>query len=313
MKLPSNVWKITGTRPGPRFVILGGVHGDELTGVEIVTILRDKFGLSTTTFETTSNLIAGELILALGNPLAIELNQRAAGDGPDLNRSFSHTELTQQPAPGDRYDLTRARELAPFLANCDFMLDVHATSNPSEPFVCIQPYSPNTQPFLSQIPIRYIFSDPHCIYLGDEGITELCTTDAYVNQHGGIGVCFETGYQKDLTKIPEVLSIIGSLFLHTRLVPDESALTHMGLSKNERPTPTQTIFQVIYSQLAQYPNFTYSDSMDSGWQRVTKGDLVGTYDNGEKVYIPHDGMYVFPKKVSNIKIGKNLFTIAQEL
>ena len=76
---------------------------------------------------------------------------------------------------------------------------------------------------------------------------------------------------------------------------------------------SQTLFQVVYSELARYPTFTYADGMDVGWRRVTRGDLVGEYHTGEKVYIPQDGMYVFPKGVSNIRVGKNLFTIAKEL
>lgn len=313
MKLPEQLWKISGTQPGPRFVILGGVHGDERTGVEIVKILRSAFGFSEQSEEKESALIAGELILAMGNPRAIEKDTRAAENGPDLNRSFSQGELSQVPTPTDRYDLVRARELAPYLANCDYLLDIHATSNPSEPFVCMQPYRAEAQPFLNYFPVRYIFSDPDCIYLGDEGITELCTTDSYVNRNGGIGICFESGSQKDLSKIPELLGIIGNLLIHTQMSNETATYHTLALPRYTAPVQPQKKFVVSHSILAQYQHFTYAPGMDVGWQYVQKGDLVGTYHNGERVVVPADGMYVFPKNSANITINKNLFTIAQEV
>lgn len=313
MKLPEQLWKIKGTQPGPSFIILGGVHGDERTGVEIVKILRSAFGFSEESAEKESDLISGELVLAMGNPLAIKKDTRAAENGPDLNRSFSTRELEQSPSPQDRYDLVRARELAPYLANCDYLLDIHATSNPSEPFVCMQPYRAEAQPFLNYFPVRYIFSDPDCIYLGDEGITELCTTDSYVNRNGGIGICFESGSQKDLSKIPELLGIIGNLLLHTQMSNETTIYHTLALPRYTAPVQPQKKFVVSHSVLAQYEHFTYAPSMNLGWQMVTKGALVGTYANGENVYIPADGMYVFPKNSANITINKNLFTIAQEV
>ena len=38
------IWRIEGKDPGPHLIVLGGVHGNERTGVQAVRWLKERFG-----------------------------------------------------------------------------------------------------------------------------------------------------------------------------------------------------------------------------------------------------------------------------
>ena len=89
--LPSNVWKIAGDdQDGPNVVVLGGTHGDEITGLELVRRLLRKLGVlnkAAGAYERCG--VLGNLFLGFGNIDAILRGTRAACAGerrPQLNR-----------------------------------------------------------------------------------------------------------------------------------------------------------------------------------------------------------------------------------
>jgi len=72
------------THPGPHVMIIGGVHGDEINGIEIVRRILEK--------DTLNNLIAGSVIaIPLLNVFGFINFSRDVPDGKDVNRSFPGT------------------------------------------------------------------------------------------------------------------------------------------------------------------------------------------------------------------------------
>lgn len=124
--IPESVSQFSGPRSGPRVVALGGVHGNEITGVMLVERLRADLERGALA------LAAGTLTLVVGNPRAVELGTRGSEPHADLNRSFT-TETLDSNGP-DGYEARRARELAPIIAASDLVIDLHATNKPSDPF-----------------------------------------------------------------------------------------------------------------------------------------------------------------------------------
>ncbi len=124
--LPESVWQFSGPRPGSRVLVLGGVHGNEVTGVMLVERLRADLESGALA------LAAGTLTLVVGNPRAVELGTRGSEPHADLNRSFTAKALDAN-GP-DEYEARRARELAPIIAASDLIIDLHATNKPSDPF-----------------------------------------------------------------------------------------------------------------------------------------------------------------------------------
>jgi len=113
-------------QPVRRVAIVGGTHGNELLGVQLVGMLQQRLEeTQRPSFESTC---------VLANPEAIRQNRRYVS--VDLNRCFSVEALREE--PGDSVEGRRAQELNALLGpkaseakapHCDMCLDVHTTTS----------------------------------------------------------------------------------------------------------------------------------------------------------------------------------------
>ncbi len=99
-------------RPGPTLLLLGGVHGDEINGIEIVRRAIDYGALS---HLQRGNVIAISLLNVYG---FINFN-RDVPDGKDVNRSFPGT------ATGSLASRVAATLTKTILPHVDFAIDFH--------------------------------------------------------------------------------------------------------------------------------------------------------------------------------------------
>lgn len=328
--LPSQVWQLCGkNQNGPNAVVLGGTHGDELTGIELVKRVLKAVGLHGQHAGTYHNdHVFGNLFLGFGNPRAIELNSRGASAERNLNRSFSSLDIGRPPRPDDPPDVVRARELAPLFQETDYLFDIHATSSPSEPFVCFGEYASRFGPILELIPVTRVITDPYLLYTKDFGLPELGTTDYYVNAFGGsawserhfgkrqgLGLCYETGQETDLESVGAALyAVIRLLGFIGVIDKDLEQYLHKELELTCPKYPEQQhIFAITHCVNAQQGAFTYAEGMDRGWREVSEQCLVGEYADGTPVYTPSSGYIVFQVAPYKINISRRLFCIAQEL
>ena len=324
MTVPPYIWHFKGRQPGPTVVVLGGTHGDELTGIAVVRELLKKFGLLSLqagTFERDD--INGDLYFGFGNPEAIMRGTRAASVR-DLNRSFSSDQLDAPAVPSDSLDLQRARELAPLFCETDFLFDIHGTSNASPAFVCSE-CTPDHAALYLLMPVQSVLSDSRGILAQQEGINEIGTTDFFVDTHGGsewsmkkqgkkqgVGMCYETGLATDLSKVTETHAIVLRLLDATGVIT-EAFLKQCGTDRTTLtaiPQVAQQRFELSNCIAAQHTSFVYASGMDRGWQQVSKGQLLGHYSSGEEVHIERDGMLLFPKAAHKIVVGKSLYYLA---
>ena len=117
---------VASLNPGPRLLVLGGVHGDETcgsAGIERVLAELDSGALQ---------LVRGQLTLVpVANPLA---RARLAREGErNLNRSFRPAQL-----PADNEDRI-TNVLCPLLEAHEVLLDLHSFQSAGEPFAMIGP------------------------------------------------------------------------------------------------------------------------------------------------------------------------------
>lgn len=106
-----------------RVTIVGGTHGNELTGVHLLRHWqRQPEQVARESFETQ---------LLLANPAAVELNRRFVDK--DLNRCFGLDDL--RGAKTAQLEVQRAREIEQLLgpkgesAQCDFLIDMHSSTS----------------------------------------------------------------------------------------------------------------------------------------------------------------------------------------
>jgi succinylglutamate desuccinylase len=285
-----SAWEIKAEHPGPTFLIIGGLHGNEKTGIQIVKNLKVKFEAG------DLKLLKGRLLLALGNLKAIELGERGSKPLSDLNRAF-HLDLEDR-KPDGTYEDERARQIAPLMKETDVLIDLHATNKPSEPFLaCFG--TPDYQEVYQYLLCKKVLADPLFIIGG--GPT---TSTDYVDHYAGLGVAFETGQANDTSRIPEVQTQV------------ENVLKHFGMLSGDILGETRTdqdVYETTEAITLTEKDFEYADGFGKGsWQPFKAGDTLGHH--GTEPLIPdYSGVIVFPKMKEHRTLGKPVGYLAKKI
>lgn len=280
---------MTGNKSGKIVTIVGGTHGNERTGVEVVLKLKAMIESGTLKIEH------GTLYLILGNPRAIEINERGSQPFYDLNRSYPTDLLSRE--PDETYEDARARKIAPYLAKSDVVVDLHSTNKPSEPFLsCL--HSAHHEEVYRWFTCDKILADPNFIIGGTS-----VTTDEYTEAHGGIGICYETGQASDVSRVDEVienlLDLLGDVQLITRTASASTCLREM--------------YELIEPIILTNDSFQFAQGFgDHSWEPFFPGQVIGSH--GESVLIAcYNGMLVFPKLQKHWNEGKAVGYLAKRV
>ncbi len=288
--LPEKVWQFESATPGPHLLVIGGVHGNELTGILVVEALRDAFTSGART------LASGTLTLALGNPRAIERGTRGSTDAADLNRLFSQTRFAAQ--PDGTYEDARARELASLLASATVLVDIHSTNKPSEPFLACKA-TPVHERVYRWFDATKVVTDPRYVLAGGEP----GTTDEYAELFGVVGICYESGQAADTTRSNVVLDGIVHLMQDSGLLSGTPTL----------PDQTKELFELSEALVLTTDGFAFADGLGQrSFEEVRAGQTIGLV--GERPTVAsEDGVIVFPKIKEHWKIGRPVGFSARRL
>ena len=298
--------RYTALEPGPRLIVLGAVHGNEVCGT--VALRRVQRELE----EGSLRLENGSLTLVpVTNPLAYELGRRH-GDR-NLNRNLRQTE-----APRDFEDKV-ANVLCPMLAAHDVLLDLHSFHTQGAPFALIGPRdnTGNLEPFTKataeeELALRlgvdrfvegwletYARGVTDRKARGAEGDADygVGTTEA-MRRYGGIAVTLECGQHED-PLAPEVAyrAIRGTL-------------AHLGMVSDAAPAPSSraTTLRLYHVVDRLHPE----DRLDRTWQSfdpVERGQLLATRQDGTPVHADRDGWIVFPNPAA--RVNEEWFYLAE--
>ena len=288
-EIGTSIWSTGGNTLGKRIVVLGGVHGNERTGIEVVRKLKDMFD------QEELSLLSGQVILALGNLKAIEANERGSSAKDDLNRSFPPNLFEREPLK--TYEDHRARELAPHMETADIVIDLHATNKPSEPFLaCLD--SDGHREAYKWFTCNKVLADPDYV-LGGSPVT----SDEFTEAHGGIGICYETGLSSDVERVDEVIEDILGLLVDQAVIDGEQTCT-----------PTEKdVYEITGAIKLDERGFTYMNGFGKGsWQEFQKGDVIGNHGDQELV-AETDGVIVFPKLEKHWVIGRPVGYLAKRV
>lgn len=292
---------IASHQPGPRLLVTGAVHGNEVCGT--LAIRR-----------VLAELDAGTLVIRRGsvtfvpvcNPLAFQRGQR--GGDRNLNRA-----LEPKPTPQDNEDRL-ANWLCPILAAHDGLLDLHSFHSGGAPFVMVGPHdnAGPLEPFAQaavEEGLARVLGVPRAVdgWLGTyadgvaqrraqaladglapESLPELhprygVGTTEYMRSQGGWALTLECGEHTS----PAAVDVAWQAIHRT--------LAHLGLIDAPPPAPVagmqcMRLFTVVDRQHAD-------DRFVRDWQSfdpVRAGEAIGHRADGSAVCAPDDGWIVFP-------------------
>jgi uncharacterized protein len=293
------IHSIRALHPGPRLIVLGAVHGNEIAGTRAIERVLGEIDSG------ALRIVRGTVtFVPITNPLAYQTSQRIGER--NLNRN-----LRPNSDPRDNEDRI-ANVLCPLLAQHDVLLDLHSFQAPGEPFAMLGPLdnSDALEPFAHAAQEESL-----ALRLGPRRIVEgwlstyavgvqarlqrtppteyhqLLNTDPsygvgtteYMRSQGGYAVTLECGQHADPNS-PEV----GWRAIH-------NALAHLGLTDEPPPTVRN---DVELLKLTEVIDRLHADDCFSrqwvSYDPLRAGDLIATRADGTQVLAREDGCIVFP-------------------
>jgi len=301
--------------PGPALIVSGAVHGNETCGTKAIHRVLAAFE------DGSLSLTRGQVtFVPVANPLAYLLEQRS-GDR-NLNRK-----LLPYRDPQDFEDHV-ANWLCPLLAQHDVLLDLHSFNGGGQAFVMVGPED-NTgivEPFShgqEELALAQILgvgravdgwlttyargvarrravprADTEAAEPVRHDVNYGIGTTEYMRTQGGYCVTLECGQHAD----PHAPEVAYQAILNT--------LAHLKLVDLPAPVPARgmeglRIYDVIDKEHADDTFCQHWSSFD----RLTKGQLIGTRKSGEQVTAPDDGYLLFPD--ARAQAGEEWFYLAK--
>jgi len=285
--------------PGPRLLVIGGVHGDETCGTVGIERVLAEFDAG------TLQLQRGELTLVpVANPLARRRLQREGER--NLNRLFRPTD-----EPVD-YEARITNRLAPVIARHEVLLDLHSFQSEGEAFAMIGPRD-NTgtlEPFARSyeegqlalhIGTPIVVEGWLDIYAAglaqraggapaDEAALDFGRgTNEYIRSCGGYGVTLECGQHQD----PEAPEVAWRAIRRT--------LALLGMAPLPAGLPAASVQPKLLRLASVTDRLHEEDSFVRDWatfDAVQRGEPVGMRHDGTLVTAPGDGFIVFPNALA---------------
>lgn len=266
-----SIFSFYGSNEGPSVFIIGGTHGNETIGVQVVSQFLDSLK------SKELSLKAGRITLAFGNPNAIANNERYLKNGLDLNRCFTK-DVHQKDS--DVYEFKRAQELAHIIEDSDITLDLHSTSKPSKPFISAKADSAHERIY-RWFEHEIVLEDPNYVLAGD-----VASSDEYADYKNKIGICFENSYIGDSFKIENILASINALLYDLNIVESNAEVKEcIGM-------PIYTLKHRIDFNGDEF--YFAPQKGEYNFQPIQEGEVVA-YQDGDEVIAPYNGVIVFPK------------------
>jgi uncharacterized protein len=294
---PLRIHRFEALRPGPRLIVTGAVHGNEIAGTRAIE-------------RAIAELDAGRWALQRGsltlmpvcNPLAYAL-QRRHGDR-NLNRRLLPTAHPQD------FEDQVANRLCPLLAAHDVLLDLHSFRSPGQPFVLRGPANNSgpLEPFAHEaaearlaahVGVTRVVEGWLATYAagvaarrarvgeGSAAVTEDAAygigTTEYMRSQGGYAVTLECGQHEDpngpevgFVAIRQTLALLE--MIDAPLAPPRAPLEQLRLAE-------------VTDRLHADDHFVKTwTSFDA----LAEGELIALRHDGTPVRAPRAGRIVFP-------------------
>ncbi|MCB0978556.1 MAG: succinylglutamate desuccinylase/aspartoacylase family protein [Acidimicrobiales bacterium] len=291
--------------PGPRLIVTGAVHGNEVCGTVAIREVVKEF--STARRRLDRGMVT---FVPVCNPVAYAAGRRE-GDG-NLNRNFAPTE---HPATVEE---RIANHLAPLLAEHDVLVDLHSFRTPGKPFVFVGPEDNDgdLEPFthaateaalaLAVGPDRFVYGWLPTYATGavkrEGGRVEYgIGTTEYMRSVGGAAITVECGQHED----PEAPS-------RARRAID-NALAVLGLEADgpaDLPDPARSVELIELHEVHDrlHPDDRFSGQWRS-FDRIAAGQAIAERADGTVLAPEEESYVVFPNP--DTRVGSEWFYLGR--
>jgi L,D-peptidoglycan transpeptidase YkuD (ErfK/YbiS/YcfS/YnhG family)/predicted deacylase len=287
---PIEVVRFAGAQPGPKLLVLGAIHGNEICGPLAIT-------------RAIADCRAGRIVIRHGSVTFVPIvNLKAYRQGTREGDRNLNRDLRERDQPASHEDKV-ANILCPLLREHDVLLDIHSFRSSGEPFVFVGPRNNDgeLEPFQLSGPedemarrlgprrIMHGWLDTYARaaserrrHGGNGDPREGIGTTEYMRSFGGYGVTLECG-QHDDANAPQVA--------YTAII---NTLSHLGLIDAPEPAPSVTDgIEVVDVMLC----LDEGDRLEGAWTTgdpVKSGQVIARRVNGETLTAPRDGFVIFP-------------------
>ena len=292
-------------RPGPRLIITGAVHGNEICGTRAIRDVAAEFAAG------RRRLARGALtFVPICNPVAYARGQRE-GDR-NLNRDFRPTVYPENAE--DRI----VNHLAPLLAEHDVLVDLHSFSSRGEAFVFVGPRdnSGELEPFthereeaalaMAAGPDRIVYGwlqtyANGVIRRASGSVAYGIGTTEYMRHRGGYAITVECGQHAD----PDAPAVARAA------IDNALALLELEVTDHRPPSPSRPVerieLNVVHDRLADGDHFA---AEWRSFDRLVRDQPIAWRADGSPISAPEDGYVVFPNP--NATVGREWFYFARQ-
>jgi predicted deacylase len=303
---------IDSAKPGPKLLVTGAVHGNEIHGTLAMQKLIAEFDAGT-------RVIARGAVtfVPITNPLAF-VNKRRNGDR-NLNRNLVPTREPKE------FEDHVANWICPIMQRHDVLLDLHSFQAQGVPFALIGPpdNQDDLEPFakakleedwvrvlgVSRVVHGWLSTYAKGVHarrarITDERARLLCDekygvgTTEYMRSVGGAAITLECGQHDDPN---------GPTVAYNAIV---NSLAHFGLIDAPKPAPATNIECLHLLEVIDRDDM--GDTFAKPWtsfDALAQGELIGTRKAGGTLQAPDAGRIVFPNV--NSTPGTEWFYFAQ--
>ncbi len=298
------IGKYTNNAPGPTVICVGGIHGNEPSGVfALKEVLKE--------LQRVEPQFNGELIAFAGNLTALSRGVRFVEE--DLNRIWLPERIealtsTTISSKERTIEEVEQRELLGVLrqtfqmTKCPiYILALHTTSSVSAPFITVGEVL-RSRDFILNFPVPII-----------KGIEKYVegTLLSYISEFGFIDIGFEAGQHDALSSIKNSVAAIWIALANAGCVNPDDFSNFEGHYKtlSNSAKNVQGIFEVIYRyEIEEGEDFV----MDPGvinFQEIERGQLLAR-NRFRKIHAPESGRIFMPLYQ---KQGRDGFFIVREI
>ncbi|HEU0118681.1 MAG TPA: succinylglutamate desuccinylase/aspartoacylase family protein [Alphaproteobacteria bacterium] len=281
-----------GLEPGPRFFVLGAIHGNEKCG----TIGCER---------VMKEIDSGELKIKKGKVTFVPIgNPRAY----DQDKRFTERNLNRYLVPHEKPDTYEAKLgniLCPMLENCDVHLSIHSYTVGGEPFIFVSQHSAKEHEFAAALgPYTQLTGwDEAYAATGRkkkaEDDEEGTGSIEYARRFGALAVNIECGQHKD-PKAPDVAYHAIRNALRYLGMTDEAPLKP-DVSKSRLVTVTHVFYRDDEGDLAKH------------WKHlepVKKAEPIAFHADKSPIASPENGFVIMPRE--GCPVGEEWFYVGVE-